>query len=67
MSVTVIDARQPREPIVAKADLAQLQVKAANRDAHGILELALTGEFQGRVAVYASTLPSALRSAPPNW
>ena len=54
MSVTVIDARQPREPIVAKADLAQLQVKAANRDAHGILELALTGEFQGRVAVVSS-------------
>ena len=32
-------------PMPASARLADLQEKAADRDAHGILELALTGEF----------------------
>ena len=52
MSATVIDARQPREP--AMTVLAHLQEKTANLDAHGILELALTGEFRERVAVVSS-------------
>jgi phosphoadenosine phosphosulfate reductase len=39
---------------MAKTQLAALQEKAAGRDAHGILELALTGEFQGRTAVVSS-------------
>lgn len=37
-----------------RAHLATLQEKAATRDAHGILELALTGEFAGRTAVVSS-------------
>ena len=36
------------------AHLAELQDKAAGRDAHGILELALTGEFAGKTAVVSS-------------
>jgi phosphoadenosine phosphosulfate reductase len=55
VSVTVIDARlRPREHLTAKAELAALQEKAMGRDAHGILELALTGELQGRTAVVSS-------------
>ncbi|MES2254393.1 MAG: phosphoadenylyl-sulfate reductase [Pseudomonadota bacterium] len=57
MSVTVIDARaglRPGEPITVKAELAALQEKAAGRDAHGILEIALSGDFQGRTAVVSS-------------
>jgi phosphoadenosine phosphosulfate reductase len=65
-TVTVIDAARgvmPRafdragttaaDPAV-RAHLATLQEKAAGRDAHGILELALTGEFAGRTAVVSS-------------
>jgi phosphoadenosine phosphosulfate reductase len=65
-TVTVIDAKRgimphafdragsgAKDPIVA-AHLAQLQAKAANRDAHGILELALTGEFAGKTAMVSS-------------
>ena len=37
-----------------RAHLATLQQKAEGRDAHGILELALTGEFQGKTAVVSS-------------
>jgi phosphoadenosine phosphosulfate reductase len=57
VSATLIDARQdpvPRESAVAKAASARLLEKAANLNAYGILELALTGEFQGRVAVISS-------------
>jgi phosphoadenosine phosphosulfate reductase len=57
VSATVIDVRQdlrPREHVAAKAGLAALQEKAAGRDALGILELALTGELQGRTAVVSS-------------
>ena len=36
------------------AKLAQLQDAARGRDAHGILELALTGEFAGKSAVVSS-------------
>ena len=36
------------------AHLAALQEKAEGRDAHGILELALTGEFAGKTAVVSS-------------
>jgi phosphoadenosine phosphosulfate reductase len=36
------------------AKLAQLQDAARGRDAHGILELALTGEFKGKSAVVSS-------------
>ena len=37
-----------------KAKLAQLQAEAQGLDAHGILELALTGEFAGRAALVSS-------------
>jgi hypothetical protein len=58
---TVIDSNRsiaPRpdsrlEPAV-RAHLAQLLQKADGRDAHGILELALTGEFAGKTAVVSS-------------
>ena len=65
-TVTVIDAKRgimphafdragagATDPAV-RAHLAALQEKAKDRDAHGILELALTGEFQGRTAVVSS-------------
>jgi phosphoadenosine phosphosulfate reductase len=39
---------------LAAARLAQLQQAAKDRDAHGILELALTGELKGRSAVVSS-------------
>ena len=57
MSVTVIDTRQginPRRYDTAKAELATLQEKALGRGASGILELALTGPFEGRSAVVSS-------------
>lgn len=41
------------DPLVA-AKLAQLQDASRGRDAHGILELALTGEFRGKSAVVSS-------------
>jgi len=41
------------DPMVL-AKLAQLQAAARGRDAHGILELALTGEFAGKSAVVSS-------------
>ena len=58
---TVIDSNRgiaPRpdsrlEPSV-RAHLTQLLQKAEGRDAHGILELALTGEFAGKTAVVSS-------------
>ena len=37
-----------------KGKLAQLQTEAEGLDAHGILELALTGEFAGRTALVSS-------------
>jgi phosphoadenosine phosphosulfate reductase len=57
VSATVIDARaglRPSEPIAIKAELAALQQRASGRDAHGILEIALRGDFQGRTAVVSS-------------
>ncbi|MGH6870576.1 MAG: phosphoadenylyl-sulfate reductase [Rhizomicrobium sp.] len=64
-TVTVIDTRRggprafdrPASSLVdapAKARLAQLQAAAQNRDARGILELALREEFRGRTAVVSS-------------
>ncbi|HJW41535.1 MAG TPA: phosphoadenylyl-sulfate reductase [Rhizomicrobium sp.] len=63
-TVTVIDRmRQPRafdRPAAATIDplvvtkLAQLQDAARGREAHGILELALQGEFKGKSAVVSS-------------
>ena len=53
-NVTVIDTKrglQPRAVPDLPAHLAELQDKAKDRDAHGILELALTGEFAGKTAV----------------
>ena len=65
-TVTVIDRNRgitPRafdragtgavDPQIA-AKLAQLQDAAKGRDAHGVLELALTGEFKGKTAVVSS-------------
>jgi phosphoadenosine phosphosulfate reductase len=55
VSVTVIDARQgPPELVPGRAGLAELLSKALARDAHGILELALGGELDGRAAVVSS-------------
>ena len=64
--VTVIDTRRgitphafdragagASDPRIA-AHLAALQDRAQDRDAHGILELALTGEFAGKTAVVSS-------------
>src|SRR5258705_3898078 len=59
-NVTVIDTKRGIAPRPGTTDaavaarLAQLQEKAAGRDAHGILELALTGEFAGKTAVVSS-------------
>jgi phosphoadenosine phosphosulfate reductase len=58
---TVIDSQRgiaPRpdtrlDPAV-RAHLTQLLQKAEGRDAHGIVELALTGEFAGKTAVVSS-------------
>ena len=55
-NVTVIDAKRRPQAISAgdPARLAELQAKAAGRDAHGILELALKEEFAGQTAVVSS-------------
>ncbi|HYS47064.1 MAG TPA: phosphoadenosine phosphosulfate reductase family protein, partial [Rhizomicrobium sp.] len=59
-NVTVIDTRRGIAPrpgatdAAVAAHLKELQDKAAGRDAHGILELALTGEFAGKTAVVSS-------------
>jgi phosphoadenosine phosphosulfate reductase len=59
-NVTVIDAKRGLRPQAAvdtamvAAQLAELQTKAKDRDAHGILELALTGNFKGKTAVVSS-------------
>ena len=57
MSATVIDARtglRPGEAVAFKAELAKLQAQASGRDARGILEIALKGDFRGRTAVVSS-------------
>lgn len=57
VNAAVIDVRaglRPAEPVMARADLLALQAKASGRDAHGILELALRSDFQGRTAVVSS-------------
>jgi phosphoadenosine phosphosulfate reductase len=43
----------PSDPAL-KAKLAQLQFAARGRDAHGVLELALTGDLRGKTAVVSS-------------
>jgi phosphoadenosine phosphosulfate reductase len=58
-NVTVIDAKrglrpQPADDAGITAHLSELLAKAQGRDAHGILELALTGEFKGKTAVVSS-------------
>jgi phosphoadenosine phosphosulfate reductase len=58
-NVTVIDTKRgikprPAEDAQALAHLKELQDRSAGRDAHGILELALTGEFAGKTAVVSS-------------
>ena len=57
MSVTIIDAQQgllPRVQTKADLGLVDLLARAVTRDAHGILELALNGEFSSRAAVVSS-------------
>ena len=58
-NVTVIDAKrglrpQPADDAGITAHLSELLAKAQCRDAHGILERALTGEFKGKTAVVSS-------------
>ena len=58
-NVTVIDAKrglrpQPADDAGITAHLSELLAKAQCRDAHGILELALTGEFKGKTAEVSS-------------
>jgi phosphoadenosine phosphosulfate reductase len=58
-NVTVIDAKrglrpQPADDAGITAHLSELLAKVQGRDAHGILELALTGEFKGKTAVVSS-------------
>jgi phosphoadenosine phosphosulfate reductase len=59
-NVTVIDAKRGLRPrsapdqIEAAEHIKLLQDKVAGQDAHGILELALTGEFAGKTAVVSS-------------
>jgi phosphoadenosine phosphosulfate reductase len=59
-NVTVIDTKRGLRPHAAEdeaafaARLKQLLEKARDRDAHGILELALTGELAGKTAVVSS-------------
>jgi phosphoadenosine phosphosulfate reductase len=58
-NVTVIDAKRGLRPRPAPdaeilAHLKALQDKVQGRDAHGLLEVALTGEFKGKTAVVSS-------------
>jgi phosphoadenosine phosphosulfate reductase len=58
-NVTVIDPRRGLRPRPAPdaevlAHLKELQDKAHSRDAQGIVEMALTGEFAGKTAVVSS-------------
>src|SRR3569832_58403 len=58
-NVTVIDARRGLRPRLALdaevlTHLKALQEKAAGRDAQGIVEMALSGEFAGQTAVVSS-------------
>jgi phosphoadenosine phosphosulfate reductase len=58
-NVTVIDARRALRPRPAPdaevlAHLKALQEKATGRDAQGIVEMALSGEFAGKTAVVSS-------------
>jgi phosphoadenosine phosphosulfate reductase len=59
-NVTVIDAKRGLRPRGAEDDAAvaarlkEFQDKARDRDAHGILQLALTGELAGKTAVVSS-------------
>lgn len=47
-------AGQGAEDPAARAELAALLQKASGRDAHGILELALTGDLTGKTAIVSS-------------
>ena len=58
--------RTPAPDAEIAAHLAALQDKAAGRDAHGILELALTGEFAGKTAV-VSSFGAESRGAAASW
>jgi phosphoadenosine phosphosulfate reductase len=59
-NVTIIDTRRGLRPrsgeddVAVAARLKELQEKAKDRDAHGILELALSGELAGKTAVVSS-------------
>jgi phosphoadenosine phosphosulfate reductase len=59
-NVTVIDTKRGLRPqavadtVAIAAQLADLQAKAKERDPHGILELALTGDLRGKTAVVSS-------------
>ena len=59
-NVTVIDTKRGLRPHAAAeeaavaAQLKDLQERAKDRDPHGILELALTGELAGKTAVVSS-------------
>lgn len=63
-NVTVIDTKRGLRPqavigpaadtATVAAQLAELQAKAKDRDPHGILELALTGDFKGKTTVVSS-------------
>jgi phosphoadenosine phosphosulfate reductase len=59
-NVTVIDTKRGLRPhaaaeeAAASAQLKDLQERAKDRDPHGILELALTGELAGKTAVVSS-------------
>src|SRR3954469_9757767 len=58
-NVTVIDTKRGLRPKIgpdaqALAHLRELQDKARGLDAHGIIQLALSGEFAGKTAVVSS-------------
>ena len=63
-NITVIDTKRGLRPVAQTGDksddaavaaqLKALQERAKDRDAHGILELALTGELAGKTAVVSS-------------